>query len=1542
MIGFTTQEEDPSPALVFPDRLYGREAAHGSLVQSWSDACRGERVLALVSGYAGIGKTSVVCRLRTDVQKAGGIFISGKHDESRRTTPYLGIAEALTNLSRQLMALPTAEFATRADELRVAVGGLGRVILDLAPALGPILGTPPPIPSLPGLEARQRCAVAFRNFIRVVGTPQHPLTFFLDDMQWMDGASLDLFRAVACDRSRAAAGGGLLLVAAYRENEVDASHPFSRAVRDAETVGLTTQRIPLGGLAAGEVAAFLNDVLDPKSAAPRAEVLVLADAMHAKTDGNPFFIRLLLRHLCDSEALTKREGRWEWNAETVAQSGITENVAELLAARLFKLDEDARKVLSTAAFLGSSFTVKLLSEAVGCSALWALDLAAREGLLEIRGDTATFVHDRVQQAAFALVPAQEQAAARLAAGRRILQAEPVDALNGSIYVTATQFLGSAPLLADPAERIGVAGLHLRAGTRARMAAAFGEAHAFLSAGLALLPEDAWKTHFGLALDLHREAQLAAHASSHFDEAETLFKVLNNSSASPLALAKCTACQVNQFLMQGRYRESMELGFDFLNQLGMGVPPDAAGIERDIAFLMPEADMFLRKPGALENLPSLPPMGNPRLMAAVAMVNEVAASLYFLGEWRSYLLLCLRAFVWTARYGTSLSAGVNILRLIQAHILFRNDYSTARTVGAIGLIAARRQGDRYWLSRTLHYHTMFCSHWYRPLRESLSLGREACIVLQECGNPIHAAFTHFVVAFIAGDSGVPLSEAQQEAEAGLAGMRKNALLKFESSFAAMHRMIEILRGESTASDQDSDSDPAENISNEAPNFFRAGVQVYATLMAVLARRWEVAVRRADAVDASSLMTGFPMLAAHRFHGGIARARLAATMTGEARKELVTRARADLEQFRAWAVLCPVNFAHKAALLAAELASLHGEHDQAAAFYEEAAAGARQNGYLHDEALACELAGRFHLSDGGSEKTLPLLSAARCAFADWGAFMHVKRLENEFPVLAGELKAKSADPVQPVAAKPPVKDTTAVEQRPIQPIDSTPQKLTEEDMRANVRRLLLAYDSVGDGVWDWDLDTNKVYYSTRWKSLLGYAEEDVSDTFDEWKRLTITEDIEPTLESIRRQMREGEHFQAEFRMRCKDGSVKWLLSRGKVIERGGDGKAKRLIGTNTDITERKRAEREIRDTEDLYRRAITAADAVPYFHDYATKSYTFMGEGIVQLTGYRREELTPEIWHRMSVKVLLHDEAEGLDWAEAQRRGRAGEFKRWRSDNLIHTQDGRRRWVADAAINVTDEQGRVTGAIGVLTDITDLKRTQEDLEGIVQERTASLEASNKELEAFAQSAAHDLRSPLTGISGFCQLLQERHSHNLDEKGRQYVAHIFKDARRMSQLINDLMMLSRLRQSDVQRESVDMSAMVQRVADDLRTREPGRQIECVVAPGATVQADPNLLRIALGNLLNNAWKYTSKTEQPRVEFGSTQEEGGTVYYVRDNGAGFDMVQYGRLFNAFQRLHTGNDFPGTGIGLSIVQRIIKRHGGRIRAEGEVGKGATFYFTLG
>ncbi len=278
----------------------------------------------------------------------------------------------------------------------------------------------------------------------------------------------------------------------------------------------------------------------------------------------------------------------------------------------------------------------------------------------------------------------------------------------------------------------------------------------------------------------------------------------------------------------------------------------------------------------------------------------------------------------------------------------------------------------------------------------------------------------------------------------------------------------------------------------------------------------------------------------------------------------------------------------------------------------------------------------------------------------------------------------------------------------------------------------------------------------------------------------------------------------------------------------------------------------------------------------------------------------------------------------------------AEEVIATKHGE-RWLHTKKVPILDENGAPKFLLGISEDIT----AQREAVVALRQAKAASEAANKELEAFSYSVAHDLRAPLRAIDGFASALEEDCGDKLDAEGLGYLRRVRSSAQRMAELIDGLLGLSRLARGQLVRESVDLTRVALQAGDRLRSEHPERNVELVVQDGLVAEGDPRLLAAALDNLLGNSWKFTRKATNARVEVGMTTEDGRPLYFVRDNGAGFEQAYAHKLFGAFQRLHSANEFEGSGIGLATVHRIVRRHGGRIRAEGEVGRGATFYFSL-
>jgi PAS domain S-box-containing protein len=627
-----------------------------------------------------------------------------------------------------------------------------------------------------------------------------------------------------------------------------------------------------------------------------------------------------------------------------------------------------------------------------------------------------------------------------------------------------------------------------------------------------------------------------------------------------------------------------------------------------------------------------------------------------------------------------------------------------------------------------------------------------------------------------------------------------------------------------------------------------------------------------------------------------------------------------------------------------------------------------------------------------------------------------------------------------------------------IAETRQAKAMAGLAKSEERLQRALEASRLALWDYDMASGSVYLSETWSELVGGPPLPTTTTFQALIALTPAEDRPAVMAAMIPVVKgEREHYQVEHRVQRQDGEMIWILSEGRVIERGPDGRALRAVGTNRDITERKRLEQEhrrdaillgslpiaighadtaerityanrmyrtlfagsrepvgltVRDMlgDDSYlpvaahiRRALAGEESQttrPARRDdgsIGTRSIRYVPERdaagrvagffalIEDVTELKRSEaqqrLAASVFDNANEGILITDrdnhilsvnrafteitgyapeEAIGKNpsmlgsgrqsgafyeamWASIRETGR------WQGEVWDQRKDGRPYCELLSIAAIRDDRGSIVRHCAIFSDITRLKQTEAELmalnaqlEDRVARRTVALDHANRELESFSYSVSHDLRTPLRHINGFAALLLKANKDKLDAVSVDHLQRIGAASERMGRLIADLLELSRVSRQELNKQDIDLSTMAGEVIDSLVQAHPERQVRITLASGMRAHGDPGLLRIVLENLLGNAWKFTARADRPGIEVGLEERQGEPAYCVRDNGAGFDMKYAGKLFGAFQRLHAAAEFEGTGIGLSIVQRIVARHGGRIAAEGEPGKGAAFYFTLG
>src|ERR1043166_4074100 len=611
---FPLGEHDSSDRLLIPEKLYGRRREVETLLAAFDRVVKGGAPeLVLVSGYSGIGKSSVVNELQPVLVLPRGLFAAGKFDQYKRDIPYSTLAQAFQSLVRPLLAKNEAELRGWREALRDALGPNGPLIVDLVPELKLIIGEQSPVPELPPQDAQRRFQLVFRRFLAVFAKPEHPLALFLDDLQWLDAATLDLLEHLLTHPDVR----HVLLIGAYRDNEVTATHPLMRKL-EAMTATRRVQSIKLGPLTAEDLGGLIADSLRIDA----AQGVPLAELVHAKTDGNPFFVTQFLHVLAGEGLLVfdHKQARWSYDLGGIHAQQYTDNVGDLLAGKLTRLPSETQAALWQLACLGNIADGAVLAMVMGLpeaqvhTVLWE---ALRQNLIERLDRSYKFVHDRVQEAAYALIPEESRANAHLAIGRMLAAHTPAEKRDDAIFEIVNQFNRGAALISSLEEREQLVELNLAAGQRAKASSAYASALTYLAAGAALVSEETWVRRQELALALELHSTDCSIFLGALQAAEERLAALATRAADIMQRCAVARRRVDLYAMLGDSDQAVAVGLESLRQVGINWPANPTEAQ---ALAEYERTWSRLARGTIEDLVDLPQMQDAGSLAILDVLT----------------------------------------------------------------------------------------------------------------------------------------------------------------------------------------------------------------------------------------------------------------------------------------------------------------------------------------------------------------------------------------------------------------------------------------------------------------------------------------------------------------------------------------------------------------------------------------------------------------------------------------------------------------------------------------------------------------------------------------------------------------------------------------------------------------------------------------------------------------------------------------------------------------------------------------------------------
>jgi predicted ATPase/signal transduction histidine kinase/DNA-binding NarL/FixJ family response regulator/tRNA A-37 threonylcarbamoyl transferase component Bud32 len=1011
---FALGQADMTDRFQIPQKLYGREtetaqllAAFEQLNQPANEAKKSQ--LVLVIGAAGIGKSALVHEIHKPIVARRGYFIAGKYDQLQRDIPYSALSRAFQDLVRQLLTEREAALAGWQEALRQTLGPNGQVIIDVIPEVELLIGPQPAVETLGAIEAQNRFNLVFQAFVRLFCQPTHPLVLFLDDLQWADAASLKLIERLLTDE----AAGNFLLLGAYRDNEVEATHPLLHMLGQLREAAVPITELKLAPLTLAHVTRLISDTLHQTE----AKVTPLARLVTQKTGGNPFFVNEFLRTIYLEQWLhfDHERRQWQWDASHIAAQNITANVVELMLERLRKLPGETQQALRLAACIGNSFDLNTLLAIHGgalAEAYQALLGAVRDGLIfptsapEMIGPNGAepellfpyfrFAHDRIQQAAYALLTEPEQQAHHWQIGQVILAQTPPDGLDEAIFELVNQMNAGRNLLQNEADRLRLAELNLRAGRKALSAAAYTSARELLRHGLACLDEaSAWTEQYDLTLALHKTLAEAEYLNGDFDRSKALLDLAISQVKTPLEEAQICNLLIVQHTLMANYAEAIQLGRQALHLLEVELP--ANDFRPALQAELKQAQLNLGERNIIA-LADEPEMTAPDKRIAVELLGNLAVPARY-SDIQLFALITAMTVNLSLRYGPipKSTVGYSAYGMLLGSIM--SDYAKGYAFGQLAIKLSERFNNQAQRCQACFVMGTYLNHWVKPLREADAITQDGYEAGLTVGEFQWTGYTLAYKLFHPFYRGAALSDIRTEIDKYLAFTEKTKNRWASDTLIGLRLALPGLMDRCHNPDfPQAEARYLAECRSQRSFGAIARYQIVRAQILYLCGAWPAALQTIlEARELLSFITNSISVAVLNFYYSLTLAALSPEATPEKQQEYHEQLVANQKQLKLWAENSPQNFESHYLLVEAELARLAGETLAAMTLYDEAIAAAKATSFTHLAALGNELAARFWQTQDKPDFVTLYLRQARHMYRMWGAQAKVADLEARYEML-----------------------------------------------------------------------------------------------------------------------------------------------------------------------------------------------------------------------------------------------------------------------------------------------------------------------------------------------------------------------------------------------------------------------------------------------------------------------------------------------------------------------------------------------------------------
>lgn len=1562
---FEIAKEDMSNIFEIPDKQYGRDNEINKLLGLFKKVQQGYKELVVIKGYPGIGKSYLVKEINNSVVKEKGYFIGGKFQQFENNTPYSAIISALKYLIKDLLKEPADKLETIREKILEVVGNNGSVITDIIPSLKLIIGEQNPVSELGIIDAQNRFNLVFQNFMSVISSEDSPIVMFIDDLQWADPASINFIKMLMENKSIK----HLLIIGAYRDNKTILEKPVESMINALHENEIRTNKISLSPFNKKDIKRLLKDIFI-ETKGNEEGLKELSCFVYEKTGGNPFFTRQFLGYLYNKEYIWFHNElmKWCWDIEEIKKQNITENIVELLVGKIKILNPEAIEILKQGACIGNTFslaTLAMINKKPKETIQKDLQQAINEGLIFV-SEKYSFLHDRIQQAVYSMIPDSVKDETHLRLGRILWENCGNCEKGEELFQIVGHYNAGRNIINNEEEKIKLAELNLKVSGMAKKSSAFDFSFLYLKTGIELLGEDPWLKHYQLSLQLYSKATEGAYLISDYEMMDLYGEEVLKNAKSLIDKIKVYTVKIEAYQAQMKLQEALKTGISTLELMGVDIPQEPNKIDVNKAF---ESVSNAMEGINIEDLENLPEMKDPLKLAAMEILLGCVSVTYKAAPLLTPIVVCKMVEL-SIKYGdTPFSAGVYVsygMIICTSGV----DIELGYKLGKLSVNLVKKRNLNGCKTMVFEIYNYCILHWKEHISSSFNLAKETYRSGIENGSLEYGGYALNLYTKNTFYAGQPLQIIENEINESLDRLQKIKQGLSENWVRVFGQVVLNLQGKSQTT-----TELIGSICDERkllPESEKIGdmismAYIYLTklILNYCFEEYDRAVKFSEKAEENLDGIGGTIdTAIYRFFDSLARLQVYQNLSEEEKTNILQRVERNQSMMKNLSEHAPMNFLHKYYLVEAELLRIKGKSYQALEYYNKSIALAKENNYINEEGLANELAAKFCIQNNNPKYAKLHFEEAYGAYYKWGSVAKSNHLKENYGKFFENSKEKDLSMMESAATLLHKIDlitirkaSEAISQEIV--LDELVKRLISilaENMGAQKVVIIIKEDQkfIVEGIKEvnenkitivegadaeeyLNIPKNIIYYVSRTKETVIIKDANNSVIFGNDSYISNKKPKSVLCSPLIK----GGKLQGIIYLENNLMTGAFTQDRLKVLEMLSsqiaisieNAKLFKVLEGYNEILEAKVAERTIKLEKEKNK----------------LQKYLNMSKAIFVVLNADREITTInkrgcEVIGDEEVNILGKNLVDNYIVEEERKKSRkifysgTNENKTFYTEGTFITPSGeKKKYVAHNDI-IKDKQGNIKSILISALDITEIQLLKEELQ------------YNKLKIEFFANLSHELKTPLNLSFSALQML-DLYNKNYsmgegNEKFQRYINIIKQNNYRLLKLVNNIVDITKINANyfDIVLENCDIVDIVKKitysVSDYCNNKKRIVKFNSNLKSKLIACDAFSIERIML-NLFSNAVKFTDEGDEISVNI--SEKEDFIIIVVKDTGTGISEERQKIIFDRFRQVDKSftRRSEGSGLGLTIVKLLLELQGGKISVNSEQGKFTEFIIQL-